>query len=570
MDTGMEVNKCNFLVKGFTEGFDLGYRGLVHRQHNAANIPLGKMGSSQDLWKKLMKEVNLNRYAGPFEEIPYHFYIQSPIGLVPKAGNQTRLIFHLSYDFGVPEENKSVNHFTPREWCTVKYKDLDHAIKNCLKLGRQVDSQMREQEVIKEQVAREIYSTIYYSKSDLKSAFRLVPIKPGQRCWLLMMAKNPDNGKVAFFVDKCLPFGGSISRSTFTIFSDSLRCIIEHQTRRYFTVTNYLDDFLFISCDEKECNQMVRKFINLCSTIGCPLSLDKTEWASTNMIFLGLLLNGRTYTLSIPLDKKEKARHMINFAMDKKKVTIKFIQKLAGTLNFLNRAIVPGRTFMRCMYDKIKMKNTKDGKPLKQYHHVNLGTDVLRDCAIWKSFLDGTNLKPSQLCRPFIDIDREKTSIELHFYTDASLNRKLGYGGVFNKTNWIVGRWGEQFIENERPSIEFLELYALVAGVITWGGQNKLVNTRVAIFCDNQSVMHMVNNLTSKCPQCMKLYVKSAENVLADALSRFEFDRFWRNAPKSMNAQPDRISRVVWPVTKVWFGETDELLNQTFLGTSNV
>ena len=578
-------------MKGFTEGFDLGYRGPMERKDNAANIPLRNMGTPSDLWDKLMKEVKLNRYAGPFDSIPYHFYIQSPIGLVPKAGNQTRLIFHLSYDFGIENYSKSVNHFTPREWCTVKYNDLDYAIQTCLELGRRSSDfantgnkyYAEEQEQIRNQIAREIYSTIYYSKSDLKSAFRIVPMKPGQRCWLLMMAKNPNNGQVAFFADKCLPFGGSISCSTFQIFSDSLKHVIEHVTGRYFTVTNYLDDFLFIALDEQKCNQMVRKFIELCNLIGCPLSLDKTEWAATNMIFLGLLLNGRTYSLSIPFDKKERARQMINFAMDKKKVTIRFIQRLTGTLNFLNRAIVPGRTFTRCMYDKIKTKGN-NGLPLKQYHHVNLGVDVLRDCAIWKTFLDGVDSMPMQMCRPFMDLSTTCSSIELDFYTDASLNRKLGYGGVFDKKFWIIGKWGEKFVVDEKPSIEFLELYALVAAVLTWGKHDKLTNTRVEIFCDNQAVQHMVNNLTSKCPNCMKLirlltidnmknnrrigvkYVKSSENVLADALSRFEFKRFWKHAPRTMNEQPDSVNRAVWPVSKVWFGETDSLLNETYLG----
>ena len=47
-----------------------------------------------------MKEVNLKRVAGPFEEIPYKNFIPSPAGLVPKKsestkpGDNTRSIFH--------------------------------------------------------------------------------------------------------------------------------------------------------------------------------------------------------------------------------------------------------------------------------------------------------------------------------------------------------------------------------------------------------------------------------------------------------------------------------------------
>ena len=82
-----------------------------------------------------MKEVKLGRYAGPFKDKPpFENFIQSPIGLVPKAGGKTRLIFHLSYQFR--NGNESVNYWIPKDLCSVKYKDLDHVIVNCLKLLR--------------------------------------------------------------------------------------------------------------------------------------------------------------------------------------------------------------------------------------------------------------------------------------------------------------------------------------------------------------------------------------------------------------------------------------------------
>ena len=80
-----------------------------------------------------MKEVKLGHYAGPFfGQPPFENFMQSPIGLVPKAGGQTRLIFHLSYNFS--ESDKSFNFHTPDHLCSVKYNDLDHAVANCLKL----------------------------------------------------------------------------------------------------------------------------------------------------------------------------------------------------------------------------------------------------------------------------------------------------------------------------------------------------------------------------------------------------------------------------------------------------
>ena len=97
------------------------------------NMPF-QVGSLTELWNKVMKEVSQTRYAGPFKAPPCTYFIQSPLGLVPKKGNKTRLIFHLLYDFGKELHEWSVNFHTPDDLCTVKYNDLDNAIQQCLRL----------------------------------------------------------------------------------------------------------------------------------------------------------------------------------------------------------------------------------------------------------------------------------------------------------------------------------------------------------------------------------------------------------------------------------------------------
>ena len=83
-------DKAKFLIDGFSEGFDLQYCGPLERRDTSKNLPL-TVGTKKDLWNKIMKEVSLGRYAGPYADIPYKDrFIQSPIGLVPKAENQTR------------------------------------------------------------------------------------------------------------------------------------------------------------------------------------------------------------------------------------------------------------------------------------------------------------------------------------------------------------------------------------------------------------------------------------------------------------------------------------------------
>ena len=91
--------KINYLSSGFRNGFDMGYRGPESRKDFSENIPL-RIGSPTELWNKVMKEVKECRYTGPYENPPFENFMQSAIGLVPKANKKTRLIFHLSFDFG--------------------------------------------------------------------------------------------------------------------------------------------------------------------------------------------------------------------------------------------------------------------------------------------------------------------------------------------------------------------------------------------------------------------------------------------------------------------------------------
>ena len=551
IETKYDTKLTQYIVNGFQHGFELGYTGPRNRRNESHNIPLS-VGNPTKLWNKIMKEVQLGRYAGPFSRPPYKNFIQSPIGLVPKdKGKKTRLIFHLSYDFGPSEDQKSVNYHIPIEKCSVKYRDLDHAIKASLKLMETSQFQLT------------AIKTIFYGKTDLMSTFRAVPLKLSEFWMLLMIAFHPVTKEKYWFVDKMLPFGAGSSCLIYQTFSNALHHIAEYKINRPWTsCTNYLDDFCFYGESEEICNWMVRTFLEICNDIQCPVSEEKTEWASSCMSFLGILLNGKNQTLAVPEDKRSKALNLLKWVIQKRNVTIHTIQRLTGILNFLNKAIIPGRTFTRRMYEKLTWTDNK-GMKLKQYHHVKLDREFIEDCQVWVDFLN--NPLSGKLCRPFIDIDTTISAITLNFYSDSS--GKIGMGAIFNN-HWICAMWGECFLKKYNPSIQFLELYALVAAIFTW--QDQLKNVRFQIFCDNTGAQDAVNDAMSGCKRCMILlrllvqnnmkhnrrvfvvYVPTKLNILADALSRADFDRFWKYAPETMHRHADVIPDEIWPPDKIW------------------
>ena len=472
------------------------------------------------------------------------------------------MIFHLSYDFNNnPSGNlsgKSVNACTPREICTVRYNDLDVVVGMCLELCKQFESS-----------DDQVFPVIFLGKMDLSSAFRVLPLKIKCFCWLIFKAEDPDDGIVKYFVEKCLPFGASISCVHYQRFSNSLKHLLEYRTgKKGRRVTNYLDDFLFLTLKKLICNDMIEQFIKLCQELNVPVAFKKTEWASTMLVFLGILLNGQSLTLSIPVEKQQKALKFLHEITSKKRVTIKQLQTLTGYLNFLTKAIVPGRTFTCRMYAKytnIKGAMTNKGRP-KQYYHILLDSEFRLDCEIWKTFLE--HYSDLSLCRPMIDLDTQVTAKQLKLYSDASKNTCLGMGVVFN-TQWQFAQWEPGFIEKYQPSIEYLELLVVVSAILTWGDQ--LANLRLILFCDNMAVVNMIyNGMVSSCENCMFLlrlltlnnlvhnrrtfarYVKSEENYLSDSLSHLQFKCFWRLAPQDMCKYPSPISPLIWPPSKIW------------------
>ena len=395
-ETNYDLAETEFIVQGFTQGFDLHYEGPEERQSRSKNIPL-TVGNKVDLWNKIMKEVRLGHVAGPFDEIPYKNFIQSPIGLVPKAGEgQTHLIFHLSYNFannkkegGEPHE-QSVNHHTPKNLCSVKYRDLDFAVRTYLQLKE--DGEKTSLSMI------DYKPVVYGAKTDVKGAFRLVPLLKKCWKWLVMMAENPMTKKFQYFIDKCLPFGASISCSHFQRISNALRHIMVVKHRA--DLTNYLDDFLFLALTILRCNYLLNQFLQVCDEIGIPMALEKTEYASDMVIFLGLLLNGKLFVLSLPIEKRNKAETLLRQMLVRTKTTVHDLQVLCGYLNFLGRAIYPGRAFTRRMYAKYsKLVDTNAANKAvsrrfvpKPHHHIKIDPEFKGDCEVWLKFITDRSL----------------------------------------------------------------------------------------------------------------------------------------------------------------------------------
>ena len=194
------------------------------------------------------------------------------------------------------------------------------------------------------------------------------------------------------------------------------------------------------------------------------------------------------------------------------------------------------------------------------------------DMKMWLQFLE----HPSVYNRSFIDIEGSINSMDVDFYSDATANPELGCGGI-SENDWYILQWDEDFIKKYEPSINYLELYAVAIAVFNW--IHKYRNQKIFIFCDNMSVVQMINNNSSKCKSCMLLiriivlkaltfnvkinakHIAGVKNNFSDLLSRMQYHKFRtlaRKIGRKFNGSPSPIPEELWPMSKVWSKEQNK------------
>ena len=109
----------------------------------------------------------------------------------------------------------------------------------------------------------------------------------------------------------------------------------------------------------------MNSFIQLCGELGVPIAHDKTESPSSALTYLGLKLDTRTLQIKIPEEKVKRLLQQIKDILKYKKVFLKDLQSLSGSLAFCVRALPPARAFLRRLYSAMSGVQSK-------FHHIRL------------------------------------------------------------------------------------------------------------------------------------------------------------------------------------------------------
>ena len=208
-----------------------------------------------------------------------------------------------------------------------------------------------------------------------------------------------------------------------------------------------------------------------------------------NLEFLGITLDSVHMLALLPTDKLDRARTLLQTWRKRSSCHLKELQSLIGILQFACRVIAPGRTFLRRL-----IALTCGIKQL--YHFVRLNAGFYKDLSMWELFL--TNWNGISLF-----LESEQTpSPSLQLLIDAA--GLIGFGGYL-AGQWFHGHWLPEQVINKKTgiSIAWQELYPIYLACCLWGPQ--WTAKRIVFFCDNESVVQILNQKTSKCPKIMDL-----------------------------------------------------------------
>lgn len=497
------------LVSGFRSGFPLHFEGPI-RPCSANNL-LSAIQNPVIVDQKILKEIEAGRFAGPFVSPPFTTFCISPLGVVPKkTPGEFRLIHHLSFPRG-----SSINDGISDEFSSVTYATINDAVSQIKLLGR----------------------GCFLAKTDIKSAFRIIPIRPEDYHLLGMQ------WKAMFYYDKCMPMGCSSSCKTFEMFSSALEWIAKSKMEIKHVI-HLLDDFLIIAPSFEQCQSQLNLFVQLCGFLSVPLAPEKTCGPSTMLSFAGVELDTVLFEARLPLDKVTKCLNIISDFLSRKKVCLKEIQSLVGLLNFACSVVCPGRAFLRRLIDlTLGIRHP--------YYKVRITKAVKADLNVWRSFLADFN------GRSFFLEDVWYNSEQLSLYTDAA--GALGFGAVFGN-KWCYGEWPQSWTNF---NIAVLEFYPIVLSLYLWG--SAMQNRCILFFTDNEALVHVINKQSCRDKAlmffvrklvliCLKLnimfkakHVKGIHNSLADALSRLQIRRFQQMAPVTMDSAPTVIPASLRP-----------------------
>ena len=464
---------------GIREGFRLLDEGCSIQPtecHNYSSLSDGDNASK--VAKQILWEVD----NGNYQVTEQKSTIVSALGAIPKPNGKIRLI----HDCSRPD-NVAVNHYASLDPC--KYDSLQDALK-LMKKG------------------------YFMAKVDLESAYRSVRIHPDHYNATGIKFKFPGNESSTYMYDTRIPFGARKSPGIFNRITQAVKRMMI--SRGFKLMIVYLYDWLILGPDKESCTLALNELLKLLRELGFSISYNKVVPPTTSLVFLGILIDSMTVTISLPDEKVGELEALISHFANSKHATKRQLQSLAGKLNWASQVVRGGRTYLRRILDNSSVL-------AKPNHKVILTDELQADITWWITYLHYFHGRTISACTK-----RDTIAIEVDSCTKAS--------GIFADNDWLYTDWEADFPTAANLHINFKEAISVLLAARRWG--DSWTGKEIIVFSDNQAAVGMLNKGSTANPSMMHalrelfwwsavhdfeltaVYVPGEENIFSDCVSR--------------------------------------------------
>lgn len=466
----LNVTKNTTILKWIRNGYKIPF---THRVFQI--VPPQNSLSTQDKQHMSSAVLNLIKLGAISKCSPRKDQFISTIFLAPKSNGGHRFILNLK------NLNKFVSHY--------HFKMEDHRT-----------------------ASKMITEGSYMATIDLKESYLLVPVAAEHRQYLRFQFCD-DSLQETMYEFNAMPYGLSSAPRAFTKIMKEVMTFLRNKG---FKSIVYLDDILCLGDDYSECLDNVNETIKLLRCLGFVINLDKSSLHPTQCCkFLGFMYNSLEMTISLPTEKRDNIRRLVQKYSRLPLCTIRDLAHLNGVLTSACPAVRYGWLYT-------KRLERQKYLALRKYQDYEAkfkpASSIIPDLEWWaKNILNTSN----SLTIPEYDLE---------IFTDAS---KTGWGACCGSDR-VNGWWKE----NEKHfHINYLELLAIFLALKSFAEKKRSINILLRV--DNTTAISYVNRMGGvQFPHLTELsrsiwqwceereiwlfasYINSKENVVADFESR--------------------------------------------------
>ena len=468
----------DFILNGIREGFHI----VSHSNFTEAECDNYNSAIDPSIHNVVESQIKTELVEGRYAITATKPVIVSALGAIKKTGGGIRLIHDASRPLGC-----ALNDYAQME-----YKLSFQSLKDAEKL---------------------IKPNVYFSKIDLKSAYRSVGIHPEDYCATGLKWKFTGDSEYTYLFDKRLPFGSRLAPGIFHRITQSVRRIMEGYG--FHNLVVYLDDFLLVEDSYEKCLLGRDILIQLLRRLGFAIAWEKIVGPSQQVVFLGVLLDSTNCTITLPADKLDQFKVLIRESFSRKRWSLKQLQQLAGKLNWASSVVRGGRVYLRRILDIMR--------PLRNNRHkVRVSASMREDLLWWNKFLSIFN---------GVRVIKWNSNVY-----SAAVDACTEGGGMSFDRDWLYVNWAKDYPSLCDSHINVKESASVLLALKRWGP--KWCNSNVVIWSDNKTAVACINKGTSRSREIMRIireifwyrelynitlscrYLPGVWNVLADSISR--------------------------------------------------